>query len=219
MTQSVFIIDDHPLLREGLASVLDRAPGLSVVDEADSAEEALARIAKGRPDIVVVDVTLDGMNGLEFVKHLQATAPDVPVLVMSMHDEGLYAERALRAGARGYLEKRQAGSKVVNAIRQILSGGYYFSPTISARIFGRAQTSKRAAPSASPLETLTDRELELFEAYGRGLTTGQVAEALSLSPKTVGTHRDRIRKKLGLGSGAEMVQHAVLWVRDLVVPS
>lgn len=218
MTRTVFIVDDHPLLREGLAFVLNRAPGLSVVGEADSAEEAMGRIAQTRPDVVVVDVTLDGMNGIEFVKHLQATTPDLPVLVMSMHEEGLYAERALRAGARGYLMKRQAKTEVVAAIRQILGGGYYFSPEITARLFGRARISARTDPSASPLETLTDRELEVFEAYGRGLTTGQVAEALSLSPKTVGTHRDRIRNKLGLGSGAQLIQHAVLWVRRQELP-
>lgn len=216
MTKSVFIIDDHPLLREGLAFVLARSPGLSVLGEADSAEEALPLIERDRPDIVIVDVTLDGMNGIEFVKHLQATTPDLPVLVMSMHEEGLYAERALRAGARGYLMKRRAKAEVVTAIRRILDGGFYFSAEITSRLFGRVRTSKRAA--ASPLESLTDRELEVFEAYGRGSTTGQVAQALNLSPKTVGTHRDRIRKKLGVGSGAEMVQHAVLWVRNQETP-
>ncbi|HYE95604.1 MAG TPA: response regulator transcription factor [Rubricoccaceae bacterium] len=211
----VFVVDDHPVMRRGYEALLAQEPGLEWCGEASSAEEAIAKIPEAKPDLVIADLTLEGLNGIELVKRLQALIPGLPVLVVSMHDEGLYAERALRAGARGYLMKSHAGDSVAEAVRRILGGGFYFSDAIQQRIFlqHRGQRPEPAVEGQLAVEGLTDRELELFEHLGRGLTTRQIADTMRISPKTVETHRTRVREKLGVETTAELVRRAVLWVQ------
>jgi DNA-binding NarL/FixJ family response regulator len=209
----VFIVDDHPIMRRGYTALINREADMEVCGEAGSAPEALSQIAQLKPDIVVADIGLEGMSGIEMLKHLKTQDPQIPVLIVSMHDESLYAERALAAGARGYIMKSVADTVVTTAIRQIVQGGFYLSERINQRILTRF-TGGRPAVATSPVELLSDRELEVFELIGRGLSTGQIAEAMLLSPKTVETYRGRIKEKLGIESTPELVQHAVLWTQE-----
>lgn len=207
----ILLVDDHPLMRKGLALTLGEEPDFEVVGQAADAEEALAMVEEVRPDLVVADVSLPGMSGLELIKHLVARYPDLQVLVVSRHDEGLYAERAVRAGARGYVMKMEAGEKIVEAVRHVRRGGIFLSEELKDRmLFGATAGGKR--PTQSPLEALSDRELEVFEMTGRGRTTREIAERLHLSVKTVESYRARIKAKLGLSTAAELMQHAVRWV-------
>lgn len=207
----ILIIDDHPLLRQGLALSIEEDPSLEVVGQAADAEEALAAFDTLDPDLAVVDVSLPGMSGLELIKHLLAIKPELLVLVVSRHDEALYAERAIRAGARGYVMKLEAGDKILEAVRHVRKGGVYLSEEMKDRmLFGAAMGAK--SPTQSPLEVLSDRELEVFEMTGRGLPTREIAERLHLSVKTVESYRARIKTKLNLTSAAELMQHAVQWV-------
>ena len=211
MKTRIFLVDDHPLMRKGLAMTLAAEPDFEVVGHADDAEQALAVFDDVAPDLAVVDVSLPGMNGLELVKHLVARDPDVRVLVVSRHDEALYAERAVRAGAKGYVSKLEADDQIVQAVRHVLRGGIYMSEELKDRmLFGAAVGRKDAMES--PLEVLSDRELEVFEMTGRGLPTREIAERLHLSVKTVESYRARIKTKLNLDSGTELMQHAVRWV-------
>lgn len=211
LKKKVLLVDDHPLMRKGLALTLSEAPELEIVGQAADAEEALAAFEKLDPDLAVVDISLPGMGGLELIKHLMAIKPELLVLVVSRHDEMLYAERSIRAGARGYVMKLEAGDKIVEAVRHVLRGGIYMSEEIKDRLlFGAALGRKD--PFQSPLEVLSDRELEVFEMTGRGLTTREIAERLHLSVKTVESYRARIKTKLGLGTAAELMQQAVQWV-------
>lgn len=207
----ILIVDDHPLMRKGLALSLAEDPSLEVVGQAADAEEALAAFDAIEPDVAIVDVSLPGMSGLELIKHLIAIKPDLTVLVVSRHDEVLYAERAIRAGARGYVMKLEAGDKIVEAIRHVRRGGVFLSEEMKDRmLFGAAMGAK--SPTQSPLEVLSDRELEVFEMTGRGLATREIAERLHLSVKTVESYRARIKTKLNLNTAAELMQHAVQWV-------
>jgi DNA-binding NarL/FixJ family response regulator len=207
----ILVVDDHPLMRKGLALSLSEEPGLEIVGQAADAEEALSAFETLDPDLAIVDVSLPGMSGLELIKHLVALKPDVQVLVVSRHDEALYAERAIRAGARGYVMKLEAGDKIVDAVRHVLRGGIYLSEDLKDRmLFGAASGSK--SPTQSPLEVLSDREIEVFEMTGRGLATREIAERLHLSVKTVESYRARIKTKLNLNTAAELMQHAVQWV-------
>ncbi|MFN3597654.1 MAG: response regulator [Rubricoccaceae bacterium] len=211
MTTRIFLVDDHPLMRKGLALTLEAEPDLEVVGQAADAEEALETFEAARPDLVLVDVSLPGMNGIELVKHLIARAPDLRALVVSRHDEALYAERAIRAGARGYVSKLEADEQIVQAVRTVLRGGVYLSDEFKDRLlFGSAFGGRDV--TQSPLDALSDRELEVFEMTGRGLPTREIAERLHLSVKTVESYRARIKTKLGLESGTELLQHAVRWV-------
>ncbi len=211
MKTRIFLVDDHPLMRKGLAMTLEAEPDFEVVGQADDAEQALAVFDDVAPDLAIVDVSLPGMNGLELVKHLVARDPDVRVLVVSRHDEALYAERAVRAGAKGYVSKLEADDQIVQAVRHVLRGGIYMSEELKDRmLFGAAVGRKDAMES--PLEVLSDRELEVFEMTGRGLPTREIAERLHLSVKTVESYRARIKTKLNLDSGTELMQHAVRWV-------
>lgn len=207
----VFIIDDHPLMRKGLAMTLDAEPDLTVVGQADSAEEALDQLQKLLPDVAIVDISLPGMSGLELIKHLQALLPNLKLLVVSRHDESLYAERAIRSGARGYVMKLEASDVIVKAIRRVLNGGIYVSDEVNERLLMGMLTGKREL-TESPLEVLSDRELEVFELTGRGIATREIAERLHLSVKTVESYRARIKAKLNLSTAAELMQHAVQWV-------
>ena len=206
----VFIVDDHPFLRLGLSEALGREPGLSVCGTAGSAEEALTAIDKLRPDIVVADLNLPGKSGLELIKDVAALCPGLPVIVLSMHDEDVYAERCLRAGGRGYVMKSEGPEKLAAAIRHVLAGGTHVSAKTSARIV--EIFSGRGGQDKSPLGQLTDRELEVFQWIGRGSTTHDIAERLHISAKTVETHRMHLKTKLGIGTAAELIAHAARWM-------
>ena len=207
----LLLVDDHPLMRKGLAMTLDAEPDFDVVGQAESAEEAIAQFERLAPDVALVDISLPGMGGLELVKHFLALRPELIVLVVSRHDEALYAERAVRAGAKGYVMKLEAGDTIVKAVRHALRGGIYLSEDLKDRmLFGAAVGRK--APAQSPVEVLSDRELEVFELTGRGLPTREISDRLHLSVKTVESYRARIKTKLNLTSGTELLQHAVQWV-------
>jgi len=209
--KKVIIVDDHPLMRKGLALSIDSEPDLTVVAQAASAEEGLGAMETTEPDLAVVDISLPGMSGIELIKHMQAFRPEMKILVVSRHDESLYAERAIRAGARGYVMKLEAGDVIAKAVRRVLNGGIYVSEEINERLLiGIASNSDTF--SRSPLEVLSDRELEVFELTGRGYGTRQISEQLHLSVKTVESYRARIKTKLNLSSAAELMQHAVQWV-------
>jgi DNA-binding NarL/FixJ family response regulator len=210
--KKILLVDDHPLMRKGLALTLETEVDLTVAAQAASAEEALSLMDKTEPDLAVVDVSLPGMSGLELIKHLRAMKPDLSVLVVSRHDESLYAERAIRAGARGYLMKMEAADVIVKAVRHILNGGIYVSEEIKERLLLGMMAGKDV--SQSPLEVLSDRELEVFELTGRGLGTREIAERLHLSVKTVESYRARIKNKLSLSTAPELIQHAVQWVES-----
>ncbi len=210
---NILLVDDHPLMRKGLALTLDAETDLRVVGQAEDAETALQMVDEVEPDIVIVDISLPGMSGLEFIKHLTAVNPDVKTLVVSRHDEVLYAERSIRAGAKGYIMKLVAGDVIVKAVRRILNGGIYVSEEINERLL-MGMASGRSTLSESPLDLLSDRELEVFESIGRGLATREIAERLHLSVKTVESYRARIKTKLNLQTASEVMQHAVQWVEN-----
>lgn len=209
--KSVFLVDDHPMMRHGLAMVINQQRDITVSGEAGNAREAMERIALAKPDIAVVDISLEGKSGLEMIKDLQIMYPEIPVLVMSMHDEALYAERVLRAGGRGYVMKKAGGEAMLQAIRQVLSGHIYLSEKMSARIL-ELFTGPRSAKNRSPIETLTDREFEVFQLIGHGRTTRDIGEQLHISAKTVDVYRQHIKEKLNISSAIALIQHAVRWV-------
>ncbi len=209
----ILIIDDHPLMRKGLAQTLQSEPDLTVCGQAADAEEALGILEKIEPDLAIVDVSLPGMSGLELIKHLQALRPHMGILVVSRHDESLYAERAIRAGARGYVMKLEGGDVIVKAVRHVIGGGIYVSDEIKERLLMGMVTGRKEL-NQSPLEVLSDRELEVFGLTGRGLGTREIAERLHLSVKTVESYRARIKNKLNLATAAELMQHAVQWVES-----
>ncbi len=209
----VLLIDDHPFMRAGLGQLLGQQPDLCVCGEAGSPAEALKAFGECRPDIVLSDLTMPGRAGLEFVKDLLALAPKLPILVISMHDEVVYAERALRAGARGYIMKEAGGEALLAAIRKILGGEIYVSPRMSARIL-ESMSARRPRGSDSPIQQLTDREFEVFQLIGRGLSTREIAAQLHLSSKTVDVHRSNIKDKLGLDDVTSLIRHAVRWVES-----
>jgi len=206
--KKIFIVDDHPIVRQGLAKLLSDETDLVVCGEAESAREGLQAIAKLKPDLAIVDISLTGKTGLELIKDLRAQYPELPALVMSMHDELIYAERALRAGARGYVMKHQGGKILVHAIRQVLSGQVYVSEQISATILDRLSNG-RAKLARSSVENLTEREFEVFQLIGQGLTTRQIAEQLHVSVKTVEVHRVHIKEKLHLTDGPALMRYAM----------
>ncbi|HEY0549126.1 MAG TPA: response regulator transcription factor [Verrucomicrobiae bacterium] len=210
--KKIFIVDDHPMMRDGLAQMIGNEPDLSVCGEAEDASEALAQIEKLKPDLAIVDITLRSSSGLELIKDLQIRLPRVPVLVISMHDESLYAERVLRAGGRGYVMKQEGGKKLMEAIRQVLSGQTYISPKISAKIVDAF--SGRRSGNLSPVEALTDREFEVFQLIGAGLSTKEIAGKLRISAKTVEVHRVNIKRKLNVGTAPELIRFAVRWMES-----
>src|SRR5436190_4505512 len=202
--KKIFIVDDHPMMRDGLAQMIANESDLSVCGDAENASEALERMEKLRPDLALVDITLRSGSGLELIKDLQARLPTVAILVISMHDESLYAERVLRAGGRGYIMKQEGGKKLMEAIRQVLNGQTYISPTMSAKIVD-AFAGRRSGDS-SPVETLTDREFEVFQLIGAGLGTKEIADKLRVSPKTVEVHRVNIKQKLKVATAPELIR-------------
>jgi DNA-binding NarL/FixJ family response regulator len=208
----VFLVDDHPLVREWLAALLRQQPDLALAGEADAAAEALAAMLADPPDVAIVDLTLKGSSGLDLIKDLTEHLPGTQAIVLSMHDEVFYAERALRAGARGYVAKQEATERILEAIRTVQSGRIFASPTLLAQLTERMVG--RAASPAGGVETLSDRELEVFRRLGRGETTRQIADQLSLSIKTVQVYCARIKEKLHLNTGAELVREAVRWAEQ-----
>jgi DNA-binding NarL/FixJ family response regulator len=208
-TKRILIVDDHPMIREGLRTLISREPDLSVCGEAETASEALKATAELNPDLVLVDIGLPGRNGLELIKDLRAFHPALPILVLSMHDELLWAERVLRAGARGYVMKREAGPVMVQAIRQVLANQLCVSEKISARIL---ESFAGHRVESSPLGLLSDREFEVFELIGRGKSTAEIARDLHLSTKTVEAHRAKIKEKLELKTMPELISFAARWV-------
>lgn len=209
--QRVLIVDDHPFLRLGLTESLGREPGLCVCGAVGTAEEALAALEKFAPDVVVTDLNLPGKSGLELIKDLAHRRPDLPVIALSMHDEEIYAERCLRAGGRGYVRKSEGPEKLAAAIRLVLTGGIHVSAQTSARIL-EAYSGRRTVPKPSMIGLLTDRELEIFQCLGRGRSTKETADWLHISPKTVETHRMKIKAKLGVATAAELVACAARWL-------
>ncbi len=207
----VLIVDDHPLVRQGLASLINKSPDLRVIGQAPESKQALALMAENLPDVAVVDLSLAGGSGIDLIKEIGRRHPSVTVLVLTMHDELFYAERALRAGARGYVMKGEETDEVLEAIRQVRKGEVYVSEHLRSTLIQRAADPGPNAPS-SAVESLSDRELEVFELVGRGEPTREIARMLTVSVKTVETHRHRIKEKLGLSTGTQMVRYAIRWV-------
>ncbi len=209
----LLLVDDHPILREGLSRMINQERDLQVSGQAASADEALQMTNALKPDLAMVDLTLRDVSGLELIKNLRARYPHMRILVLSMHKETLYAERSLRAGANGYLMKQEAPETVLVAIRKVLGGGVYLSDRMATHAVS-AWAQGEQQPVASPITLLSDRELEVFELLGRGHGTRQIAEELNLSIKTVETHREHIKLKLQLENASELAQHAFEWVKS-----
>jgi len=207
----ILIVDDHPLMRKGLIMSLSDDPEFEVCAQASDAEEAMSLVESENPDLVIVDISLPGMSGLELIKQLHAIRPELFTLVVSRHDESLYAERAIRAGARGYVMKLEAGDVMTKAVRRVLSGGIYVSEEINEKLL-MGMAAGHTLTNHSPLDVLSDRELEVFELTGKGFGTREISERLHLSVKTVESYRARIKTKLNLSTASELMQHAVQWV-------
>jgi DNA-binding NarL/FixJ family response regulator len=206
----IFLVDDHPLVREWLTNLIHQQPELEVCGEAESAPQAYQAIARLKPDVAIIDLSLKSGSGLELIKQLRPLRPPVAVIVLSMHDEGLYAERALRAGARGYIMKRETAGKVVAAIHQVLEGKLYLSERMTRQFAEKFVEGKSPAGGPS-IDLLSDRELEVFQLFGQGRETRQIAESLNVSMKTVQAFCARIKEKLKLGSATELLREAVRW--------
>jgi DNA-binding NarL/FixJ family response regulator len=206
----VLVVDDHPIVRQGLTLLINQEPDLAVCGVAEEMHSGLRAIQSGRPDIVILDISLNGPDGLEMLKNIRISSPRLPVLILSMHDESIYAERALRAGANGYIMKQEATEKVLVALRRILSGEIYVSDRISNHMLQHYVRGANLSEQSS-LGELTNRELEVFRLIGEGLGTRQIAEALHLSVKTVESYQAHIKEKLSLRSARELVQHAIQW--------
>jgi DNA-binding NarL/FixJ family response regulator len=206
----VFIVDDHPLVREGLTNLINGQNDLLVCGEAKDSSEAIHGIAKSRPDVAIIDISLTNESGLELIKHLAKQFPQVAVVVLSMHDETLYAERALRAGARGYVMKHETSKNVLTSIRRVLAGDVYVSERIVNRMALRLTSSRRPVIS-SPVERLSDRELEIFQLLGQGRSTSEIAGDLNLSLKTVQAYCARAKEKFGVTSLTELLRAAIQW--------
>lgn len=209
----LLLVEDHPITREGLAQLLNQQPDLHVCGLAGTAPEALSAAEVLQPDLALVDIALGGTSGIELIKDLAIRQPNLPILVLSTHDEVLYAERSLRAGAKGYVMKHEPTERVMMAIRQVLRGGVYLSEQMQNRLFQKVVRGI-AVPQASEIDLLSDRELEVFELIGQGATTAQIAASLHLSVSTVETHRAHIKEKLKLGGGTELVRRAIEWVES-----
>jgi len=203
-------VDDHPLVRERLAEIINREADLFVCGEAEDRHEALQAVEARRPDLVIVDLTLKSSDGLELIKDIHSRWASLRMLVVSMHDESLYAERVLRAGALGYITKQEATRNILLAVRRVLDGNIYLNERISTHIIGRL-TCKGGSVAITPAEVLADRELQVFELTGRGLNTREIASRLHIAPKTVETYRARIRNKLSLEDGSELLRSAISW--------
>jgi DNA-binding NarL/FixJ family response regulator len=209
----VVIVDDHPLFRERLAQLINHEPDMEVTGESDTAEDAIQLIRNRSPDLAIIDITLKGSSGLELIKSIKALSIGVPVLVLSMHEESLYAERALHAGATGYITKHQAADEVLSAIRRVLAGEVYLSEKMTSG-FLKSLTSAGVKTISRAIDRLTDRELEVLDLIGSGQTTRQIADKLQLGVATVDTYRARIKEKMNFRNAAELQHFAIRWVRE-----
>jgi DNA-binding NarL/FixJ family response regulator len=209
----IILVEDHPIVRQGLAQIINLQPDLEVVGEADGPGGALDLMRTGRPDLMVLDVSLPKGNGLELIKQIKAECPRLATLVVSMHDETLYAERALRAGASGYVMKKEPSAVILSAIRSVLDGAVYLSERMNQRVLHQAIGRQPGLVVRSAMETLSDRELQVFQLIGNGFGTRQIAEHLHLSIKTIESYRMNLKEKLSLNSGIELTRHAVQWAK------
>lgn len=213
--RTVLLVDDHPMLRKGIGALIDAENDLCVCGEAGTMQEAMSSVTRLKPDLLIVDVSLDGNNGIELVKNLRGRYRSLPVLVYSMHDEAIYAERALRAGASGYVMKEASPDQLLSAIREVLKGKIYVSEAMSDRLLGRmVGAGRNDVKSASPVDKLSDRELEVLQLLGKGLGTSQIADKLCLSVKTIETYREHLKQKLNLANGQELLRFAIEWSLD-----
>ena len=206
----ILLVDDHPLVRERLAEIINRETDLAICGEAEDRHQAIQAIETRLPDLAIIDITLKQSDGLELIKDIHARWPSLLMLVVSMHDESLYAERVIRAGARGYITKQEATRNILHAVRRVLEGTIYLNDTIVTHIVSRL-TSPANVPGAGLVTLLADRELQVFELTGRGLNTRQIAHQLHLGAKTVETYRHRIRQKLHLTDPQELLRSAIAW--------
>ena len=211
MAIRVFIVDDHPLVRQGLAQIIGSQEDLEVCGEAEDSSSAMRGIDSAKPDVIIVDISLQGNNGLELIKNVKAIHERIPILVFSMHDESIYAQRALRAGAKAYVMKKESSEKIVEAIRKILKGEIYVSSRVADQVLHQIVNGPSNS-ATSPVDRLTDRELEVVQLIGRGLSTREIAESLHLSVKTIESHRAHVKEKLNLRNATELVQFSVQWV-------
>lgn len=209
----IFLVEDHPITRSGIAALINLEPDLVVCGEADAAPQAIELIAKARPDLALIDISLKSMSGIELLKNIRGMLPHLPVLIISMHDENIFTERALRAGANGYIMKIEASEKVLYAIRRVLEGELYLSENMKEKILRRLVKSGSEEVVFS-MDTLSDRELEVFQLIGDGYGTRQIADRLNLSVKTIDSYREHLKMKLRLDSSAELVRHAIQWLRS-----
>lgn len=209
----IVLVDDHPVVLNGWQMMLDAHPQYEVCGRAVSEQEALAIIGREKPDLVITDLNLPGRGGIELIKDLAALHPGVKILVSSMHDEKLYAGRALHAGAKGYVSKNSTGAAMLEAIRKVLEGGVYVSTQLAAHL-AEAFATRSPRGSSSPMEKLSDREFQVFALFGEGKTAKEIAAQLNLSPKTISVHRDHIKEKMGFATSAEMIRQAVRWVES-----
>lgn len=211
MKRKVLVVDDHPIVREGLSQMINREPDLAVCGHAADTPEALQLIGTLKPDILIVDISLDGPDGLDLLKHIRAHDPGLPVLILSMHDESIYAERALRAGANGYIMKQEATDRVLDALRRILNREVYVSSRIANKMLQQFVSGSSNEKRHSSVDDLSDRELEVLRLIGAGHGTRQIAEELRLSVKTVETYQAHLKEKLALRNSRELVQYATRW--------
>jgi DNA-binding NarL/FixJ family response regulator len=208
----VLIVDDHPIVRHGLGELIARQPDLELCGDAADVTEALRQVEATQPDVAIIDISLDGGNGIDLIEQIRTLNPEVKMLVSSMHDEKHFAGRALRAGALGYINKRESIRKVIDAVRQVLRGEIYLSPQMTKRLLHRAAVGEPL--DHDPTEALSNRELEVFGMIGQGMTTQQIANKLDLSPRTVETHRKKIKTKLNLANGAQLTRAAFQWAQE-----
>lgn len=212
--QKILIVDDHPIVRAGLRELLAAEPSLCVVGEAADVLEGLRQVAALSPDLVIVDLSLRGSNGLDLLKRIRAEHPEVRMIVASMHDEADFADRALAAGAMGYVSKHEPLETILDAVRRVMGGRVYLSPQMTERMLQR-MTRRGTARRATPIDGLSDRELEVFEAIGNGHSTREIAQQLQLSVKTIETHRENIKRKLGLANNSELIRRSWQWVLEM----
>ncbi len=210
----VLIVDDHPIVRQGLENLINYENDLVVSQKVEDAPQAMKAIAELKPDIVIIDISLKEKNGLELIKDLKIQYSDLPMLALSMHDESLYAERAIRAGAKGYIMKQQATDNIIKAIRKVLKGQIYVSDKMTAKMMHKLMGRKKDKTTASTTEILSDRELEVFLLIGKGCGTSKIAEQLHLSVKTIESYRAHIKEKLSLNNATELLQHAIQWASN-----
>lgn len=212
--KKVLVVDDHPIVREGLSYLIDEEEDITVCGSAEDIPQAIKAIKNLKPDVVMVDISLENSSGLELIKDIKVQFPGLPILALSVHTETFYAERAIRAGAKGYITKQEATKRVITAIRTVLEGGLYLSQKMNDKLLYSLLGESKADAGISPIDRLTDREFEVFSLLGHGKGTRQIAEQLYISVKTVETYRLRIKEKLNIETSSELLQHAFQWVNE-----